>query len=158
MLFLRLLCLQILPLILSTQPSEINVTTRISQKVSLSWVLIEVSSFEEQRDFAIVLIFSTCGRLVIKLLDGRCALSYEYQLKWCAIWLLKIFNKFNQGIPEIAKLFFKSRTNKIRYLNDFIIISHNFLVFYIYKHFYLCFVIINERNQSKIIFSLMRFK
>ena len=33
--------------------------------------------FEEQRDFAIVLLFSTCDRLFIKLLDGCCALSYE---------------------------------------------------------------------------------
>ena len=146
-----------MPLILPAQLTEINVTTLISHRVSLSWILKEVS-FEEQRGFAIVLLFSTFDRLVIKWLEEYSALPYEYRLKWCAI-LLKIFNKLNQVIPEITKLFFENHTSRIRYLNDFIIIiPDNFLVFYIYKHFYLCHVISNERNQSKIMFSLARFR
>lgn len=84
-----------MPSILSVQVSEINVTTLISHRVSPSGVLKEVSSFEEQRDFAIVLLFSTCDRLIIKWLDGCNASPYEHQLKWCATWIPKTFNKLN---------------------------------------------------------------
>ena len=40
-----------------------------------------MSSFEEQRDFVIAVLFSTFDGLVIKLLDEHNVLHYEYQLK-----------------------------------------------------------------------------
>lgn len=74
----RLLYLYKMPLILSVLLSEINATTLISHRVSLPWVLKEVSSFEEQRDFVIMLLCNTFDGLVIKWVEECDVLPYEY--------------------------------------------------------------------------------